>query len=178
MFRDSLLLLMGEQVSFKYMMKTIIIYYSYSGHTKMIAEMIQKRLDCDIQRIVPIIPYSNDYQSVVSLTEDNIQSKLTPDIKPLDVDLNLYDKIIIGTPVWWYTMAPPIRTFLTKNNLMGKTVELFATNAGWLGETFNEMGELCNGEIKSQKSITFDSNYQANKLTIPDEELKSWFNNI
>ena len=44
---------------------------------------------------------------------------------------------------WWYRPCPAIRTFLTESNLDGKTIIPFATNAGWLGRTFNEIKKLC-----------------------------------
>ena len=45
--------------------------------------------------------------------------------------------------MWWYTIAPVIRTFLKQNDLSGKTIKPFATNAGWLGQTFKEIKKLC-----------------------------------
>ena len=159
-------------------MKTIVIYYSYSGHTKMIANRIKEKLNCDIQEIVPIKPYSSDYQSLVNNTEDNLQSKVTPEIKPLDIDLSRYDKIIIGTPVWWYTITPPVRTFLKNNDLTGKIVIPFATNAGWLGQTFEEFQSICNGNIKNEKSIKFSMDYAENKLVTSPEEIDQWIENI
>ena len=53
-------------------MKTVIVYYGYGEHTKMIAEKIKNELDCDILEIKPKEPYSNDYQTVVDETEDNL----------------------------------------------------------------------------------------------------------
>ena len=98
-------------------MKTIVIYYGYGKHTRMIAERIKEKLDCDILEIKPKVPYSNDYQTVVNETEDNLQTKETPEIEDIDTNLDEYDKVILGTPVWWYTITPPIRTFLTKYDL-------------------------------------------------------------
>lgn len=45
--------------------KKLVVYYSYTGNTKMIAERIQKKLECDILEIKPVVPYSTDYQTVV-----------------------------------------------------------------------------------------------------------------
>lgn len=85
-------------------MKTIVIYYGYGKHTRMIAERIKGKIDCDILEIKPRIPYSNDYQTVVNETEDNLQTKETPEIEDIDANLDEYDKVILGTPVWWGAM--------------------------------------------------------------------------
>lgn len=159
-------------------MKTIVIYYSYETHTRMIAEKLKKKLECDILEIKPKIPYSMDYQTVVDETEDNLETRKTPEIEELNVNLDDYEKIILGTPVWWYTITPPIRTFLTKYDLHGKTVIPFATNAGWLGSTFDEIKELCNGNIEHEMSILFATDHSLNKLVTSEKEIESWINQI
>ena len=123
-------------------MKTLIVYYSYGHHTKDVAEMMKKVLGCDIAEIVPVKPYTDVYQELVDATENNREMKNTPEINPISLNICDYDIIIIGTPVWWYTMAEPVRTFLSQNNLTGKKVVIYATNAGWIGSTFKDMKEL------------------------------------
>lgn len=97
--------------------KKLIVYYSYTGNTKMIAERIQKKLKCDILEIKPVVPYSTDYQTVVDEEQNNESTGKTPEIEKIEKNLSNYDEIIIGSPVWWYTIAPVIRTFLKENNL-------------------------------------------------------------
>ncbi len=159
-------------------MKTIVIYYGYGKHTKMIAERIKDELGCEILEIQPKIPYSTDYQTVVDETEDNLESKKTPEIKDIDINLDEYDKVILGTPVWWYTITPPIRTFLTKYDLSGKIVIPFATNAGWLGRAFDEIKELCKGKVMNEMSIKFGADHSENKLVTTEQEIENWINKI
>lgn len=121
----------------------IVIFYTYTGHTKYMAEKIKEKLNCDILQIKPVKPYSKHYDLIVDEYQNNESAKETPQIEKIKINLNHYDEIIIGTPVWWYTIAPPIRTFFTENNLSGKTIIPFATNAGWLGRTFQEIKSLC-----------------------------------
>lgn len=92
----------------------------------------------DILEIKPKVPYSSDYQSVVNEYQNNENEKLMPEIEDIGINLDDYDEIIIGSPVWWYTITPSIRTFLKENNLSGKRVIPFATNAGWLGRTLKK----------------------------------------
>ena len=109
-------------------MKKVIVYYSYRGNTKSIAEMIQKSTGADIARIETVVPYDGDYNSVVNQGQNEVNSGYCPGIKPLNIDLSKYDEVILGTPVWWYTFAPAMHTFLKENDLSGKTVYPFATN--------------------------------------------------
>jgi len=158
-------------------MKKLVIYYSYTGNTKMIAESIQKKLNCDILEIQPVKPYSSDYQKVVDEEQNNSSTNKTPEIQKIDLKLDDYDEIIIGTPVWWYTIAPVIRTFLKENNLSGKIIKPFATNAGWLGQTFKEIERLCpDSKVEKGMNIVFES-YSDNLVTSPDE-IDEWINEL
>lgn len=155
--------------------KKLVVYYSYTGHTKMIAKRIEKKLGCDILEIKPIIPYSTNYQTVVNKEQNNESSNKTPQIEKIDKDLKKYDEIIIGSPVWWYTIAPVIRTFLKQNDLSGKTIKPFATNAGWLGQTFKEIKKLCpNSNVKEGMNIVFTEDYNKNELVTPIDEIDNW----
>lgn len=155
--------------------KKLIIYFTYTNHTKMIADKIQQKLNCDIIEIKPVNQYSKDYQKVVDEEQNNSSSNKTPEIEKTNINLNEYDEIIIGTPVWWYTIAPVIRTFLTENDLSGKTIKPFATNAGWLGHTFQEIQKLCpNSKVEKGMNIVFTENYQENKLITSIQEIEKW----
>ena len=154
-------------------MKTLIIYHSYTGNTKLVAQKIKEKLKCDILELKPTIPFSEDYQTVVDEYHNNESEKKTVEIKDINIDLNKYDKIILGTPVWWYTITPVIRTFLKETDLNSKIIYPFATNAGWLGRTFKEIKEITNGEIKEGLNLKFN-----NKNLLNEEELDRWLNNI
>lgn len=154
-------------------MKTLIIYHSYTGNTKLVAQKIKEKLKCDILELEPTIPFSEDYQTVVDEYHNNESEKKTVEIKNINIDLNKYDKIILGTPVWWYTITPVIRTFLKETDLNNKKVYPFATNAGWLGRTFKEIKEITNGEVKEGLNLKFE-----NKNLINEEELDRWLDKI
>lgn len=160
------------------MNKKLIIYFSYSNNTRTIAKKIQKQLNCDILEIKTVIPYSTDYQTVVDDEHNRKVSNFLPEIEPIDVNLNQYDTLILGTPVWWYRPTPAIRTFLTQNDLSNKTIIPFATNAGWLGKTFIEIKKICsNSKIEKEMNIVFDVNARS-KLITNEEAIKEWINSL
>ena len=159
-------------------MKTLLVYYSYTGQTKLIAEKIQKTLNCDVVELKPIVPFSNDYQKVVDEYQSNESDKKTVEIENINVNLTEYDKVIIGTPVWWYTITPVLRAFLKKYDLSGKKVFPFATNAGWLGRTFKEIKDICSGEVKEELNIKFSEDYHDKKCLTSESEIENWLKKI
>lgn len=157
--------------------RRIVIYHSYSGHTKMIANIIKKKLDCDVLELEPKYEFSSDYDEVVKEYQNNEKDKSTVDIKDININLDNYDEIIIGSPVWWYSITPVVREFLKENNLEGKTVIPFATNAGRLGRTFKEIEELCkNSSVTNEMNIVFGS-YSDDLVTSMDE-INNWINTL
>ena len=116
------------------MKKMLVVYYSWSnGNTKKIAEQLADETGADIARIETTEPYRGSHEDVVEQGKREVEAGFMPQINPLSVNLADYDVIAIGTPTWWYTMAPAVLTFLTTNDFTGKTVIPFMTNGGWPG---------------------------------------------
>lgn len=158
-------------------MNKLIVYFSYTNNTRKIANKIKEKLDCDILEIKTKIPYSDDYQKVVDDEHNQEASDYLPEIENLDIDLNKYQEIIIGTPVWWYRPVPAIRTFLNENNLSGKIIKPFATNAGWLGKTFQEIKKLCpESDVEKRMNIVFES--YSDKLVTSENEINKWIDTL
>lgn len=161
-------------------MNKLIVYFSYTNNTRFIANRIKEKLNCDILEIKTVIPYSDDYQSVVDDEQNNEASNYLPEIQEINVDLSKYDEIILGTPVWWYRPVPAIRTFLSQNDLSGKVIKPFATNAGWLGRTFNEIKKLCpNSKVEAGMNIVYDAgDYRTRKLITSMNEIDNWISKL
>lgn len=158
-------------------MSKLIVYFSYTRNTRMIAEKIRERLNCDVLEIKTVIPYSKDYDTVVNDEQNGEASNHLPEIQDINIDLSKYDEIILGTPVWWYRPVPAIRTFLTQNDLSGKTIKPYATNAGWLGRTFKEIEKLCpNSNVEQGMNIVFKS--YTDKLVTKEQEINNWIDTL
>lgn len=160
-------------------MRKIVLYYSQAcGNTRRIAEMIQKETGADIKAIDTVIPYSGSYNSIVSQGQEEVNKGFKPEIKPLAVDLAEYDEIIIGTPTWWYTMAPAMLTFLSNTDLCNKNVALYQTHGGWPGHTLEDMKALCGkARIISEYAVQFDSE-GGDHLETSEKEIKSWIKTL
>ncbi len=111
--------------------KTLVAYYSRTGNTATLAEMIANNTGADVYRIETVDAnyYPSDYQATTQQARQEIANDTLPPIKPLP-DMTEYDTVFIGTPVWWGTIASPVRTFLANVDLRGKAVIPFSTNGG------------------------------------------------
>ena len=152
-------------------MKILTVYYSHSGNTRKIAEMIQKKLGGDIAEIKTKVPYTGSYNTIVEQGKREIESGFSPAIEPLGVDVAAYDIVFLGTPVWWYTYAPAIKSFLENIDLSGKTVFPFATNGGWAGHTLSDFKKGCPG---SDVRKGLDVYFSGSSLRTKQKEIDSW----
>ncbi len=149
----------------------IIIYYSMGGNTRKIARMIADETGADIAEIKTVKPYKSSYNEIVEQGHSEVDSGFKPEIQPFTADLNKYDTVYLGTPVWWYTYAPAMKTFLSNTDLSGKTIYPFATNGGWIGHTFEDIIKACAGaDVKDGLNVYFS----ANKLKTSENKIKSW----
>lgn len=141
------------------MKKMLVAYYSWAnGNTKRIAERLAEGTQADLARIETVTPYKGSYNDVVSQGQREVQNGFMPKIQPLNVDINDYDIIAVGTPTWWYTMAPAVHTFLHSQEWNGKIVIPFMTNGGWPGHVIRDMEKECAGAaFPLSLQVRFDS---------------------
>lgn len=161
------------------MKRVLTVYYSWSnGNTERIAKMLQKEIGGDIVRIDTITPYEGSYDDIVNQGQEEVQRGYEPEIKPLGVNISDYDVIAVGTPTWWYTMAPAVLTFLHTESFADKTVIPFMTNAGWPGNVIKDMKTACKGaDIKYEMEIQFDST-GGSRLETPMEDITKWMQSV
>lgn len=156
-------------------MKTLILFYSYGGNTKKIAQMMQQEIGGDLVEIETVKPYVGSYNDIVNQGQEEVESGFMPEIKPLTVNLSEYDRIILGSPVWWYTFAPAMKTFLTTTDLSGKQIYPYATNGGWIGHTFKDFAKSCSGaSLHDGINIRFDKNTLRTSIS----DIKKWLQKI
>ena len=115
--------------------KVAVIYFSWSkdGNTRFAAETIAHKADAKLFEIKPKKPYSTDFRACCDEAKPECYGKELRPIEQIEgLDLSQFEVVFIGTPNWFGTMAPPVRTFLTENAsaLQGKALCLFQTNGG------------------------------------------------
>lgn len=123
--------------------KIAVIYFSQSGNTRSVAEMIHQLTGADLFEIKPQVPYRSGYREIREDVSKERESEQFRPITPIDIDLSQYQFLIIGTPTWSSHIAHPIRVWLSSVNLSGKSLATFNTHAGG-GEmlTFEEIKSL------------------------------------
>lgn len=114
-------------------MAVLILYYSYEGNTHRLAEYIHSQLGYDIVRLQPKKEMKQRGFSKYYFGGRDVFMKQTPALKPIDVNLADYEAVIVGTPVWAWTFAPPIRTIVAENWLRDKRIYYLYTHQGGCG---------------------------------------------
>ncbi len=115
------------------MTNVLITYFSASGVTKSVAQKIANDNNYDIFEIVPeeiYTPEDLDWTNKQSRSTIEMNDKtFRPQIAEI-CDVNSYDTVVIGFPVWWYTAPTIINTFIESVDLTGKTIKVFCTSGG------------------------------------------------
>ena len=116
------------------MSKKLVAFFSASGTTKKVAEMIAEEAKADLFEIEPKVPYTKadlDWMNKKSRSSVEMSDKtFRPELAGDEVHMADYDEIILGFPIWWYVAPTIINTFLEKYDLTGKKIVLFATSGG------------------------------------------------
>lgn len=107
--------------------KVLVLYYSQTGATKTVAEEIQKQLGADIEAIEVTEPYDGDFNQTIERCQKEMAEGVTPELKPLKSNIEEYDIIFLGYPVWFGTYAQPIATLVKNITFEGKKVVPFCT---------------------------------------------------
>lgn len=118
--------------------KILVAYYTRTGNTRKVAQAIAEQLNADIDEITDLKDRKRTFMGWIIAGKDASVKNLT-DIK-IEKNPEKYKLVIIGTPVWAWTMTPAIRTYLTNHKF--KNLAFFCTNGGQKGETFEDMINL------------------------------------
>ena len=154
--------------------KILIAYFSWGGNTKSIAEKIHNTIGGDMFRIETAVPYPTDYnKTAYGFAKKQHEEGTKPKLKS-NGDVSSYDMIFVGTPAWWYEMAPAVKTFISENNFEGKTIVPFITHGGGGKYTIAEdMGKLAKGSKVLEPLVIYE-NGGANA----QQEVDNWLKKI
>ncbi len=123
--------------------KTLIVYLSRTNNTQVLAKIIHDEVGGDLIALELENPYPEDYDAIVKQVAEENETGFLPPLKT-KVDITNYDTVFLGFPTWGMQLPPPMKSFLHENDLSGKTIIPFNTNAGYgVGSGFKTVKELC-----------------------------------
>lgn len=156
------------------MAKKLVAYFSASGVTKKVAEMISEVSGYELYEIKPKQAYTKaDLNWMDKNSRSSVEmkdKKFRPETITNDIEMSDYDEIILGFPIWWYVAPTIINTFLEVYDFSGKKITLFATSGGsGFGNTVSELKPSApNADIVEGKLLN-----NANK-----QEIENWLKTI
>ena len=127
--------------------RVLVIYYSLTGNTRSIAEMIQEKTGGDVFEIETVKDYPAAYSEIVEEAKKELETGELPALKKSPPDMSSYDLILVGSPVWWYTVSTPVMNFLKQADFAGKEVSAFCTHEGGIGKFFPHFKEQAKNAV-------------------------------
>ena len=154
--------------------KSLVLFYSWFGNTRRIARIIAEKTGADLRELQPEVPYSQNYNAVLSQAKQEIQQKQYPALRPIDMDWSAYDVVYLGTPNWWSSIAPPVSSFLHEFMPTDKTIIPFCTHGGGgEGHIARDVRSYCIGcDVLPLLSIQKDGGKQA------EAQVEQWLKHI
>ena len=157
------------------MSKRLVAYFSASGVTAKVAENLADAIGADIFEIQPEVPYTkadlNWMEKKARSTIEMSNPASRPAIAAKRDNIDEYDTIFVGFPIWWYVAPTIINTFLESYDFSGKTIVPFATSGGsGMGNTNEKLAPSCPGAILMKGKML-------NGL-LSQEELKAWVKSL
>lgn len=158
------------------MSKILVAYFSCSGHTEEVATNLATIVKGELYKIVPAVPYSPDdlkLQDPKSRTSIEMNDKTSrPKITGKVADMEAYDVVFLGFPIWWYIAPTIINTFLESYDFAGKTVIPFATSGmSDIGDSEKSLYTSCSSETKWRPGKRF-------AIGTGMEELVNWVHSL
>ncbi len=155
--------------------KVLVIYYSWTGHTQDIAKQIAELTKADIYRIETEEEFKSS-PAFYSRVKKNLKEKNFPKLKGQLPDINNYDTIFVGGPVWWYTMSTPLYSFLGQIDFKGKKVIPFSTQGSNPGTFLQDFtANARNAQISTYANF---NNVSAKYNTEVHNKIVHWLNNL
>lgn len=150
--------------------KILVAYFSHSGNTRVIANQIHDRVGGDIFEIKTVDSYPQDYEAVKAVAMKELNEGSRPALATHVDNIDSYDVVFVGYPIWWGTMPMPVESFLTGYNFSGKTIVPFSTHEGsGLGSSVRDIKALC-----PQSTVREGLAIQGGSVNTAQDQVSSW----
>ncbi len=124
----------------------LIVYYSRTGNTKAVAELIQEKVGGDLVQIETVEKRPRDYQKEVEQNAQEQENEILPELTTTIPDFDKYERIFVGTPTWNMALPQAVVSFLNSYDFNGKTIIPFNTHGGYgVGSTFSQISANTKG---------------------------------
>jgi len=156
-------------------MKSLIVYYSYEGSTDVVANLIEEEINGTLLRLK--LKKEKEIKSFLkyALGGKAIMNE-KPELEPININIADYDLIFIGTPIWAFTNAPAINTFISETKIENKNIALFCTSGGSRGKTFEKLRKnLPNNNFVGENEFALVYKKEKEELK---NEVKEWLKDI
>ncbi len=152
--------------------KVLVMYFSLTGNTMPVAEKLRELTGGDIYRIETIRTYPLERPARTEIPKQELDSGIWPELKNPLPDYSAYDYILVGGPVWWYTVSTPLRSVLKNSDFAGKKVAPFVTYDGGLGDYWQYFGKnVQNGSVLDGIALFRAQNESPQSL---EQKLRTW----
>lgn len=152
----------------------LIVYFSQTGNTETVANIIHDNVGGDIVKLETTEAYPSDYDELVDYAQQEQQEDAGPELSTVIENIEQYDTIFLGYPNWWGDMPMAIYTFLDTYDLSGKTIAPFITHggSGLSGTPENIQEEELNASVTEGLAIDGD------EASDSSEDVVEWLNSL
>lgn len=124
--------------------EVLIVYLSRTNNTEAVAEIIREEVGGTLVELELKTPYPEGYEAIVAQVDNENETGYLPPLKTTIGNIEKYNVIFVGFPTWDMQLPPPMKSFLNKYDLSGKTLVPFNTNGGYgLGSSIQQIERLC-----------------------------------
>ena len=156
------------------MNRTLIAFYSQTGNTRHIAELIQHQTGGTLCEIQAVTPYKSLYLGGATRVKQERRDGTHPDIRPIQIDFDQYDTVFLGTPNWGNGIAHPLMTFLDQHPLAGKTIYPFCPHGGGgLAHVALDIKRYCPDAVVGSSFDTY-----GNGGARAEQEVSAWLSHL
>lgn len=125
---------------------TLVAYFSWSGNTRQVAELIAEATGGDLFEIATVNPYTDDYNELLEIAQQEQSEEARPELNAQVENWDSYDTVFLGYPNWWSDAPMAVYTFLESHDFTGKTLVPFNTSAsGGFGRSLSGIEESAAG---------------------------------
>lgn len=155
--------------------KTLIVFFSWGGNTRAVAGQIHDLIGGDMVEVETVVPYPDTYEEVTKIAPTELANDFRPELKTKVDNMEEYDILIVGTPIWGSHLAPAMKSFLASYDLSGKTIAPFCTHGGsGTAQSVNDIRSVCPDNVTVLESLAIYGNRAASSRN----DVERWLNRI